>query len=195
VNEDDPLKPAEFMTRFERVGENVEVYRNALILAPERIAMGDWIRIDDFSRLEGGEGISMGSYLHIESFCSIFGGGRAQLGWFIGIGQGARLITGSGHPFENVLPPSMPESDLWARRRLEVVLGNYTYVGANAVVLPGVHMGEGSVVASGAVVTKDVPPWTIVAGIPAKPVGERAQWKWPIEPTDQPSAATSRSLT
>lgn len=55
----------------------------------------------------------------------------------------------------------------------EVVIENYVFVGPRAIILPGVHIGEGSVVAAGAVVTRDVPPYTIVAGIPAKKIGER----------------------
>jgi galactoside O-acetyltransferase len=44
------------------------------------------------------------------------------------------------------------------------------WIGLNAIILSGVHVGEGAVVAAGAVVTKDVPPWTVVAGNPAKPI-------------------------
>jgi acetyltransferase-like isoleucine patch superfamily enzyme len=55
-----------------------------------------------------------------------------------------------------------------------VVLEEDVWLGANAVVLPGVRIGRGAVVAAGAVVTKDVPPMTVVGGVPAKPIGLRA---------------------
>lgn len=54
-----------------------------------------------------------------------------------------------------------------------VEIGDRAWLGSNVLVLPGVVIGEGAVCASGAVVTKDVPPYTVVAGVPAKPVGER----------------------
>ena len=53
-----------------------------------------------------------------------------------------------------------------------VVIGDDIWVGANAVILPGVTIGNHSVVAAGAVVTKDVPPHSLVAGVPAKIIKE-----------------------
>ena len=54
-----------------------------------------------------------------------------------------------------------------------VVIDDYVWLGPNVIVLPGVHIGEGAVVGAGAVVTKDILPYTVNAGIPAKVVGER----------------------
>lgn len=54
-----------------------------------------------------------------------------------------------------------------------VTIDDYVWLGPNVIVLPGVHIGEGAVVGAGAVVTKDIPPYTVNAGIPAKTVGER----------------------
>lgn len=54
-----------------------------------------------------------------------------------------------------------------------VEIGDYVFIGARAIILPGVKIGKGAVVASGAVVTKDVAPMTIVGGVPAKFIGER----------------------
>lgn len=54
-----------------------------------------------------------------------------------------------------------------------VAVGDYVFIGPRAILLPGVTVGEGAVIAAGAVVTKDVEPYTIVGGVPAKPIGER----------------------
>lgn len=54
-----------------------------------------------------------------------------------------------------------------------VKIGSYAWVCSRSVILPGITVGEGAVVATGAVVTKDVPPYTIVGGIPAKVIGTR----------------------
>jgi acetyltransferase-like isoleucine patch superfamily enzyme len=58
---------------------------------------------------------------------------------------------------------------------LPVVIGNRVWVGMGATIFGGVTIGEGAVVAGGSVVTKDVPPYMIVAGIPARVVGERTR--------------------
>ncbi len=55
-----------------------------------------------------------------------------------------------------------------------VKIDNRVWIGPSVIVLPGVHIGEGAVIAAGAVVNKDVSPFTVVAGIPAKKVGERS---------------------
>ena len=54
-----------------------------------------------------------------------------------------------------------------------VTIHDYAWISARAIILPNVTVGEGAVVAAGSVVTRDVAPYTVVAGIPAKPIGER----------------------
>ena len=56
-----------------------------------------------------------------------------------------------------------------------VVIIDRAWISCRVVILPGVTVGEGAVVAAGAVVTKNVPPYTIVAGVPAKEVGKRTK--------------------
>jgi acetyltransferase-like isoleucine patch superfamily enzyme len=57
----------------------------------------------------------------------------------------------------------------------DIVIGNDVWLGAGVIVTAGVRVGEGAVVGAGAVVTNDVTPYSIVAGIPAKPIGQRPQ--------------------
>ena len=57
----------------------------------------------------------------------------------------------------------------------EVNINDHAWIGANATILPGVTIGEGAVIAAGAVVTRSVPPYTIVGGVPARPLGTRTQ--------------------
>lgn len=59
------------------------------------------------------------------------------------------------------------------KKRLDVIIENRAWLGSNVIVLPGVTIGEGAVCCAGCVVTKDVKPYDVVAGIPAKKVGER----------------------
>lgn len=55
----------------------------------------------------------------------------------------------------------------------DVVIGDYVFIGPRAIILPGVHIGKGAIVGAAAVVTKDVPDFAIVGGVPAKIIGER----------------------
>lgn len=55
----------------------------------------------------------------------------------------------------------------------ETIIEDYVFIGPRAIILPGVHVGKGAVVAAGAVVTKDVPAGVVVAGVPAKQIAER----------------------
>jgi acetyltransferase-like isoleucine patch superfamily enzyme len=65
------------------------------------------------------------------------------------------------------------QSPRFEGRNRPVTIDDYAFLGTRAMILPGVNIGTGAVVAAGAVVSKDVEPFTIVAGIPAKPVGYR----------------------
>lgn len=67
-----------------------------------------------------------------------------------------------------------PDSEVFEGRTRPVQIGDYAWVGTRSMILPGVTIGKGAVVAAGAVVTKSVPEYTIVAGVPAKPVRKRS---------------------
>ena len=64
-------------------------------------------------------------------------------------------------------------SDTFAITGGKVTIEDYVYIGTRVTILPEVHIGEGAVIASGSVVTKDVEPWTMVGGVPAKPIKKR----------------------
>lgn len=81
------------------------------------------------------------------------------------------LVTCVGHTFDPARhgPPLFHTTGAYG----DVRIGSYCWIGARAVILPGVTVGEGSLVAAGAVVSKDVPPWTAVGGVPAKIIKPR----------------------
>lgn len=60
-----------------------------------------------------------------------------------------------------------------SNKKMSVEIGDRAWLGSSVIVLPGVTIGEGAVCCAGSVVAKDVPPYAIVAGIPAKQIGER----------------------
>jgi acetyltransferase-like isoleucine patch superfamily enzyme len=86
-----------------------------------------------------------------------------RVGRDVSIGPEAAILT-LGHD---------PRSPHFADRGGPVAIGDHVWIGFRAIVLPGITIGEGAVVAAGAVVSRDVPPFTLVAGNPARPIGER----------------------
>ena len=81
----------------------------------------------------------------------------------VDIGPNAIIVTHDSS--SRCLDPSLPI------KKGKVVIKRNAYIGAGAIILPGVTVGEFAIVAAGAVVTKDVPPRTIVAGVPARVIG------------------------
>lgn len=75
----------------------------------------------------------------------------------------------------------------------DTIIGNDVWIGAEAMIMPGIHIGDGAMIAARAVVTKNVEPYSIVAGVPAKPIKKRFSnqeieillkakwWDWPVE--------------
>ena len=86
-----------------------------------------------------------------------------HIGDNVSIGPEATILT-LGHD---------PRSPIFEDKGGPVKIGDRSWIGYRAIILPGVEIGEGAVVGAGAVVTRDVPPYTIVAGNPAVKIGDR----------------------
>jgi acetyltransferase-like isoleucine patch superfamily enzyme len=125
--------------------------------------------------------LSIGNYIHISPYVTVIGGAKAKLkmGNFITIAAGCRLICGSDK-FDGgglVTAPGIPDE-----YRNDVFIGtitmeDYSSLGTNVVVMPGVTIGEGAVVGANSFVNKDIPAWTIYAGSPAKFIRNRPEAK------------------
>ena len=107
--------------------------------------------------------VSVGSFSHINRGCVIDGRGGLTIGNSVSVSFGVYLMTG-GHD---------ASSSSFAGKFRPIVIDDYAWIGVGAKILQGVHIGQGAVVAAGAVVTKDVPPYDVVAGVPAVKISER----------------------
>lgn len=115
-------------------------------------------------RFLNGRRVFLGSH-NVINFGCLFDGRKFDIrtGNNVSIGPEATILT-LGHD---------PRSPDFADRGGDVIIGDYVWIGYRAIVLPGVTIGEGAVIAAGAVVTKDVPDYAIVGGNPARQIGER----------------------
>lgn len=106
-----------------------------------------------------GKNITLGKRVFFNSGCKVQDQGGVYIGDGALIGHNVVLAT-----LNHALDPARRQ-DLYPA---PIHIGRDVWIGANATVLPGVTIGDGAVVAAGAVVTKDVPPRTVVGGVPAK---------------------------
>ena len=112
-------------------------------------------------------------------------GDRLKIGKFCSIACGAKfLFTSGNHSLRSLSTYTFPIfyeqwgldpkniRDAWDNKG-DIVIGNDVWIGYEAVILSGVTVGDGAVIGTRAVVTKDVPPYTIVGGVPARPIRRR----------------------
>lgn len=109
---------------------------------------------------------------------------RLIIGKFCSIACGAKFLFNSANHTLNSLSTfpfpifteewdeSMPVTDAWDNKG-DIVIGNDVWIGYEAVIMAGVNIGDGAIIGTRAVVTRDVPPYTIVGGLPAKKIRSR----------------------
>lgn len=172
-----------------RLGIWFKVLMIQLKNAEKKVKIGQGCNIGAHTAFEGGNAISdgvefsgrigYGSYIGRKSTMS------AKIGRYTCIGPGVQIIYGN-HPtdgFASVHPAffstakqagfTFVKENKFSENNDITVIGNDVWVGANALILGGVHIGDGAVIAMGAVVTGDVAPYTIVGGVPAKKIKDR----------------------
>ena len=126
-----------------KLGRGSKIHFGARFFKPAGISIGEDTLVGEQAFLDGRSPLRIGNHVDIAS----------QV-----------LIYNSEHDLE---------SQEFRAIEQPVEIGDYVFIGPRAIILPGVKVGKGAVVAAGAVVTKDVEPFKIVGGVPAKEIGER----------------------
>ncbi len=163
---------------YPRTGDKEIVYLKDVVTGPN-IEIGDYTIYNDFVR----------DPRHFEKNNVLYhypvNGDRLKIGKFCSIACGAKfLFTSGNHSMQSLSTYTFPIfyeewgldgkaiRSAWDNKG-DIVLGNDVWIGYEAVILSGVTIGDGAIVGARAVVTKDVPPYTIVAGVPARPIRKR----------------------
>lgn len=162
------------MYKFKEIGDNVEIFQPISIIDEGKLTIKNNVRLSEFTLISGGEGIYIGNYVHIANHVSIAGGGKLVIEDFVGVCAGVRIITGSDDITGNGIPSPMVSDEFRSFYRSNVILKKHSFIGTNVIIHPGVTIGEGTVVASGSLVTKDLEPWGIYMGSPARKVRNRS---------------------
>jgi len=149
---------------YQHRGRHSVIHRSVRMDTPpyRRFSLGDHSVIESFSCVNNAVGdIVIGHHTRIGLHNTVIG--PVTIGNHVNLAQGI-TVTALNHNFSD----TDKRIDEQGVSTTPVTLGDDIWVGANAVILPGVTIGNHAVVAAGAVVTKDVPPYTLVGGVPAK---------------------------
>jgi len=125
------------------IGKGSVIDRKSYFIAPRRFSIGEYSHINRNALLDARGGLNIGSSVSVSHNVSIVSGGH-----------------------------EVNSSDFHGRY-YPIHIDDYVWIGVGATILQGVSIGRGAVVCAGAVVTRDVPPYAIVGGVPAKKIGER----------------------
>jgi len=155
---------------FKRIGENVIFERGVIVFHPQNISIGENVYVGHNTILKGyyKNEMIVGDHTWIGQSCFFHSAGGIKIGKAVGFGPMVSILT-SLHK-ENDLSNPVLFNNLEFK---EVSIEDGCDIGMGSIILPGVKIGEGSIIGAGSVVTKDVSPYSVVAGVPARILRER----------------------
>lgn len=160
------------MFKIGSYGQDVRISNNLTIKYPNLLDLGSHIAIDDYCYIS--TRLLIKDYVHIANHVSIIGGKESNLimGNHTNISCGSRIVCGGDDFKEHLISPVVPEK--YRKVTLSTItFEDYSTIGVNCVIMPGVTLAEGSVVGANSFVNKNTEPWGIYIGSPAKLVGYR----------------------
>ena len=161
---------------FAATGANILLSEKASIYGAARIRLGSNVRIDDFCILSAGDGgIEIGDHVHVAAYSSLIGAGAIRLRDFVNLSSRVSIYSSSDdYSGASMTNPMIPEAYKDVDTR-PVEIGRHVIIGCGSVVLPGVTIGEGAAIGALSLVRTDCLPFTLYAGTPAVPRGERGR--------------------
>lgn len=165
------------MILFKNIGDDVFISPYAIIKHPYLSTLGNHVAIDNGVTIS--TIIDIGDYVHIAPYVVMIGGieSKIKLCNFSFVASGTKIVAGSeDYTGMGLVGPTIPKE----YRKLilsSVIFEAFSGCGVNCSVMPGVTLGEGAILGANSLATKDLEPWTIYVGSPAKPVKTRDREK------------------
>lgn len=154
-------------------GTNVKISRFARFYSPEKISIGDNVRIDDFCIISGN--VTIGSHIHISAYVALYGSMGIELEDYTGISPMTAVYSAmDDFGGDYLIGPIHPEEKTHVNGG-KVTIKKYSQIGTHCIVFPNLTIGEGSVVGACSMVRHNTEPWTIYVGIPAHKLKERSR--------------------
>ncbi|MCK9900287.1 acyltransferase [Frankia sp. Cpl3] len=150
----------------------VHFYNYAHVQQIRKAAVGKGVRLAPNVSIRNGERVEIKNFAHIGERASLWAGdrsGRIEIGEHSLIGPGTFMTAANYETLPDIVIDSQP------KREADIIVGKDVWIGANSVVLPGVTIGDSTIVGAGSVVTKSLPPGMLAAGVPAKVIGRRGE--------------------
>ena len=159
------------LSKFRKLGRNVVFERGVLVFHPENIEIGDNVYIGHYAMLKGyfKNQMCIGSNTWIGQNCFFHSGGGIMIGAYVGIGPGVQILT-LAHKFDGDVETHIIER---GQEYKPVVVKDNCDIGVGSILLPGVTIGTGAMIGAGSVVTRDVEPYAVAAGNPARVIRKR----------------------
>ena len=149
----------------------VNYYNYTHVMPRRAMTIGQGAAISPTVSFANAQNIAFGDNAHLGAGCSIWAGseiGHITAGDNLLLGPGV-VITAANYRFDDGSPVSDQLMD-----EKPIMIGDDVWIGANAVILPGASVGKGAIIAAGAVIHGDVADGAVMAGVPAKPIRQRA---------------------
>lgn len=163
------IRGCRYLKKFKHAGFPLYIGKNVIVYGFENIKLGKNVIIYDNVYLDASKFIEIGDYTHIDVFTTIYGHGGVRIGKMCAIASGVKIYSQTNrYDFDPKLPVIKQP-----RKYAEVIIGDDVWIGANAVILPGVRIGDHSIIGAGAAVTKDIPENSIAVGVPARVIKRR----------------------
>lgn len=159
---------------FQSFGEDVRISRKASIYGASNIQIGDHVRIDDFCILSGK--IKLSNNIHIAAYSALYGGDSGiVVGDFANISSRVTIYSISDDYSGNTMTNPMIPDDYKNVQSAQVTIDRHVIIASTCVVLPGVHLYEGSAFGAFSLINHDSEPFSINVGIPFHKLKDRSR--------------------